>query len=76
MFLDLANASAHTNYLIQIVKEHFVSQKKSPIKITIDDNNSVKQRSESLTVISTIRQALLNISFSFLCSGNQNNVTK
>jgi hypothetical protein len=54
MFLDLANASTHTNYLIQIVKEHLFSQ-----------NNSARQRSGSLAVISTTRQALFKINLSF-----------
>jgi len=54
MFLDLANASTHTNYLIQIVKEHLFSQ-----------NNSARQRSGSLAVISTTKQALFKINLSF-----------
>jgi len=55
LFLDLANASTHTNYLIQIVKEHLFSQKKSPC-LTMTD--SAQQRSGSLAVVSTNWQAL------------------
>jgi hypothetical protein len=55
MFLDLANASTHTNYLIQIVKEHLFSQ-----------NNSARQRSGSLAVFSTTKQALSKINFKIL----------
>jgi len=62
LFLDLANASTHTNYLIQIVKEHLFSQKKSPC---LTMTGSAQQRSGSLAVISTSWQALFNTFSSF-----------
>jgi len=62
LFLDLANASTHTNYLIQIVKEHLLSQKKSPC---LTMTYSAQQRSGSLAVISTSLQALFKSFLSF-----------
>ncbi|MCW8852308.1 MAG: hypothetical protein OQK44_06535, partial [Gammaproteobacteria bacterium] len=50
------------NYLIQIVKEHLFSQKKSPC-LTMTD--SAQQRSGSLAVVSTNWQALFITFLSF-----------
>jgi len=53
LFLDLANASTHTNYLIQIVKEHLLSSEFIKIFEKTLVNISAQQRSGILAVITT-----------------------
>jgi hypothetical protein len=58
LFLDLANASTHTNYLIQIVKEHLLSFEFIKVFEKALVNISAQQRSGILAVITSNWQAL------------------
>jgi hypothetical protein len=53
LFLDLANASTHTNYLIQIVKEHLLSFEFIEVSEKSSINIIAQQRSGSLAVFLT-----------------------